>query len=285
MPTQLTMDWVTDALDQLMSAHSGVLLQMGNDLLVALAVTTLIIYSFKHGLHGGLLLFLTEYIFLLLIAGFLLRYYVVPIPFIGLSFHQLFPALAQDIAITIDVARMDVLFSKINAVLDPATGMKAPGALDFAMLPVYWLVEFGMWLIEAFMFIATAIGYIALGIGNLVGPIFIPFLIVPFLAHLFWNWMTFIWQYSFYRVAAAALLFVLSTMLNDFMDWTVHGDYSLGNWMMVMPEFIVGVLVSVYAILRLSAFVSDMFKGTSSAGSNVLAGLAVSSKALTKKAA
>jgi hypothetical protein len=271
MNPAVDMSWITDPIDQLTSQYSGLFLQYGNDLLWTLASVILIWYALKHGISGGLILFLMEYALTVLIAANILHYYSAPLPGVGLSFHQLFPAMAQELANNIDMKRLDVFFGKVGAVL---LGTHPPAQWDFAMYPVYWVVEFLMWIVQAALYGATGIGFIALGVGNLVGPLFVPFLIVPVLSHLFWNWLQFIWQYSFYRVAAAAVLFVISTALNNFLDNTVQGDYSLSNWLILMPKMIVLVGVSLWAVLRVTAFVSDLFKGTSSSGSNVLASLA-----------
>lgn len=269
------MSWITDPLDELTSMGSGLFLGIGNDILWIFAVIALIWYTIKHGLYGGLMAFLVDFTGNLLIAATLLHYYSAPIPGVGLSFHQLFPAVAQDWSNTIDMARLDIFFDKVGAVM---IGLREPTMLDWAMFPVYWLVELLMWIIQALLFGATSMGFVALGIGNMLGPIFIPFLIWPAMSHLFWNWIQYTLQYSFYRVAAAAVSFVFSTALNMFLDNTVHGDYSLAHWAIVMPKLIVLTVALTWSILRVTAFVSDLFKGTATAGSNLLGSIASSAR-------
>jgi type IV secretory pathway VirB6-like protein len=62
---------------------------------------------------------------------------------------------------------------------------------------------------QAAVFGVIAFGYVAAAIAVMLGPIFIPFYIVPELEWLFWGWFKSLVQYAFYPVVANAYLFVL----------------------------------------------------------------------------
>ena len=63
-----------------------------------------------------------------------------------------------------------------------------------------------------------AFGLIATGIAVLVGPVFIPFFLVPQMEWMFWGWLKSLLQYAFYQVIAQAFVFVGGTFLMNFLD-------------------------------------------------------------------
>ena len=66
---------------------------------------------------------------------------------------------------------------------------------------------------EAVAFAVIAYGYVAAAVCVLLGPIFIPFFIVPKIDLLFWGWLKAFIGFSFYQVVAAAFIFVFSKVL------------------------------------------------------------------------
>src|SRR5258706_7341553 len=52
----------------------------------------------------------------------------------------------------------------------------------------------------------------------MLGPVFIPFFIVPHMEWLFWGWLKALVQYAFYPVVANAFLFVFGNLLIHFVD-------------------------------------------------------------------
>lgn len=271
----LDMAWVTDPLDEITSLYSGTFVAWGTHMLWLIAGIVIILYAAKHGLTGGLFRFCLQYVPLVLLAANVLRYYDTPLPHTSLSVHQLFPSLATELGNTIDQARLSLMFGKVGLIL---SNMKQPGIGNMAALPVYWLVELFCWVIQALLFGAIAIGYVALGVGNLLGPLFIPWLVVPRVSFLFWNWLQFTMEYSFYKVVAAALSFIWSTTINTFIDRTVGLNYDLAHFAVIMPKMMVIMVAMTWSVLRVTALVADLFKGTSSGGSNMLTGIAAGAK-------
>jgi len=257
------MVWVTSTLDDFTTQYGEPIRTVGLEIFWPLVIIILVIYSIKHGLSGGLTLFLIQFVPMALVAANLLKYYYDPMPLIGVSVHSSFSVVARDIANIIDTQRMDVLFSRIGGIL---AGIQKPNMGDFVMLPIYFMVEMDMWLIEAALFGLTAFGFVALGIGSLLGPLFIPWMIVPKLSHYFWNWVEYMVQYAFYRVVAAALVFVISTFLTKFIDSTIAGNFSLAQFAVLMPRIIVVTIAALWLCLRMQGLLADLFKGGSSAG-------------------
>jgi hypothetical protein len=112
------------------------------------------------------------------------------------------------------------------------------------------------------------------GIGSLLGPLFIPFLVVPRLSWLFWNWLSFMLQYSFYQVVASALVFVWTNVLVNFIDRSVHGDYALAHFFILLVPLGMLNIGLIFSVFRITSFVSDLFKGTAAAGNNLAGSVA-----------
>lgn len=208
---------------------------------------------------------------LFLIAEALLRYYNAPLPWTSSNFHQLFPDTARQLAATIDLSSLNTLIAQINGIV---TGTERPGITDPLMLLIYGTILFDMILIEGILFAVTILGFVAIGIGSVLGPIFIPWLIVPRLSWLFWNWVQFMLQYSFYRVVASALTYVWTTVLVNFLSSTVHGNYSLAHFFLLIVPLGMLNIGMFYSVFKITSFVSDLFKGTAAAGSGLVGGVA-----------
>src|SRR5207302_6212659 len=71
---------------------------------------------------------------------------------------------------------------------------------------------------QASVFGVISFGYIAAAIAVMLGPVFIPFFIVPGMEWLFWGWLKSLIQYAFYPVVANAYLFVFGNVLIHFLD-------------------------------------------------------------------
>ena len=76
---------------------------------------------------------------------------------------------------------------------------------------------------QAIAIVVIAYGFIATAVCVLVGPIFIPFFIVPKLEWLFWGWFRCFIQYAFYQVIAAAVVFIIANLILGILDLQPKG--------------------------------------------------------------
>jgi hypothetical protein len=263
---------VTSAIDTLVSSGSGLFLSTGNQILTWIGVIMLAIYGLKWAAHSASrhhpefeFPAVIHFFALFLIAEVLMRYYSAPLPWTNVSVHQLLPESARQFAATIDLTIFDTLLGKMNAVVN---GTERPSIANPLMVGVYYLILIDMTVIEGVLFAVNILAFVFLGIGSLLGPIFIPWLIVPRLNWLFWNWVQFMLQYSFYRVVASALTYIWATVLVSFIDHSIHGDYSLAHFLVILVPLgmlNIGLAVSVF---KIGCVVSDLFKGAAAAGAS-----------------
>jgi hypothetical protein len=276
-----TVDYITNitsAIDSLVTSGGGLFLSTGNQILTAIGVIMLVVYGLKLAAesasrHHGEFPFpaLIQFFGLFLIAEALMRYYTAPLPWTSVSVAGLLPDTARYFSGTIDLSILNTLLDKMNAVV---SGTEKPSITSPLMVGVYYLILIDMTIIEGVLFAVNILAFVFIGIGTLLGPLFIPWLIVPRLNWLFWNWVQFMLQYSFYRVAASALTFIWATVLANFIDKSVHGDYTLAHFLILLVPLGVlniGLMVSVF---KIGGVVSDLFKGVAAAGSNFAGALA-----------
>ena len=104
-------------------------------------------------------------------------------------------------------------------------------------------------LAKALSLAVIAFGLIASAVCGLLGPIFVPFFIVPKLDWLFWGWLKSFIQYSFMIVIANAFIFVFEKFLSRYLqtlppglrleDQLLYGVHAV----MILITFTVGVLL------------------------------------------
>ena len=108
----------------------------------------------------------------------------------------------------------DIFYVFLDRRLD---GLRAYELADHFMQPDAWstLANLNYWtvllliaLAKALSLAVIAFGLIASAVCALLGPIFVPFFIVPKLEFLFWGWLKSFIQYSFIPVVAIAFLMI-----------------------------------------------------------------------------
>ena len=134
--------------------------------------------------------------------------------------------------------------------------------------------------------IVIAFGIIATAVCVLLGPVFIPFFIVPQLDWLFWGWFKCFIQYSFYQVVAAAVIFIIGNILTSFLTFYNGQPMTIDRQgALIAPLFIV-TIASVYVLLKVPVLTSHIFSGSAGSRSSGLArkGLQMSNHAAPNEA-
>jgi type IV secretory pathway VirB6-like protein len=104
----------------------------------------------------------------------------------------------------------------------------------------------------------VAFGLIASAVCALVGPLFVPFFIVPKLDWLFWSWFKAFIQYSFIPVVAFAFLMIFERFIYQYLTTVPTGiteDYYLVyglQALVIIGVFCLGVLL--VPVLTVSIF-------------------------------
>jgi len=186
---------------------------------------------------------------LLLVIAFgyaMIAYYDAPIPGLDLSFSNLITDQAAYLARVLSAQSIQDAQQSLNtfwnALEQPDPWSILANLLYWTMLVAIGLAQFALLFVVSFSMIASAI-------CALVGPLFVPFFIVPTLEWLFWNWLKAFIQYSFMLVVANAFIFVFERFLSGYLqtlppglrleEQLLYGVHAV----MILVTFTVGVLL------------------------------------------
>jgi hypothetical protein len=194
----------------------------------------------------------------ILFVSFALRYYVTPIPRMGVSFPDFFTSMGRELAGVITLTDLDLLLGQIN---DCIEGMQHPPAWNFFGLIVYFFVLFAMSVLDTVLFVVVSFSFYAVAIGKAFGSILITMLLLPGWSQKFWNWVDFMFVYSMYRPVAAAAVLVLSNFLVNFFQNTMHGQYDLGHLSGLMAFLVLSIFGSVILAAKTPHLTVELFGG------------------------
>src|SRR5260370_21993721 len=201
-------------LTQLMTEHAGMFESIGNNMFRAFATILTGWFGVKSALrsasagHGPAFHFDHFASLLMTIAfGFgMITFYSHPIPGFGVSFYHLIIDQGLDLANQLNHSLVQEIWDRLTGLY---WGMETPAltiALNVLEILRYLVTVLCLLAAQAAVFILIAFGYVAAAIALLLGPIFIPFFIVPHMEWLFWGWLKSLIQYAFYPSVAHAYL-------------------------------------------------------------------------------
>jgi hypothetical protein len=120
---------------------------------------------------------------------------------------------------------------------------------------------------QAISIVVIAYGFIATAVCVLVGPIFLPFFIVPKLEWLFWGWLRCFLQYAFYEVIAAAVVYIIGNLIIGVL--TLQGTGTISTLQLIgwFPVLLITFVASIYVLLKVPALTNHIFSGTAGGSS------------------
>ena len=258
------LQFIFQAINNLLTQNLGFFDTMGQNLFRSFATILIAWYGIKSALSaaGGKHPFhFDNFASLLLTISFgfaMVNYYSTPIPGVGASFHNLVTDEAQFLAAKIDQAQLQTV---IERVADFETRLDSPGWGDLVGTAIYVVVIILLATAQAIAIVVIAYGFIATAVCVLVGPVFIPFFIVPKLEWLFWGWLRAFIQYAFYQVIAAAVVFIIGNLILGVLKLPT-GTISTVQLMGWFPVLFITFLGSIYALLKIPALTNHIFSGT-----------------------
>jgi type IV secretory pathway VirB6-like protein len=273
------LQFIFQAIGNLLTENLGFFDTMGQNLFRTFATILVVWYGVKSALAaaGGKHPFqFDNFASLLLTVSFgfaMVNYYTAPIPGIGSSFHNLVTNESQFLANKINQTELQTVIEHVN---DFEARMDAPGVTDLLGTVFYAVVIILLAAAQAVAIVVIAYGFIATAVCVLLGPVFIPFFIVPKLEWLFWGWLRCFVQYAFYQVIAAAVVFIIGNLILGILGLQPVGAISTVQLMEEFPVLFITFLASIYALLKVPALTNHIFSGTAGGSSAGLLGNLVS---------
>jgi len=253
MPPQPALNLVPtiqQAITGLLTTYEPTFLRFGYELFLSLATVLIAWQGIKMMFSQAPLndqLF--EFARLLLFISFgyaFIEYYETPLPGVGVSFSNLITNQAFYFQSVLNARAFDNLYHHLD---DLSGHFLQPDPWSILANLLYWTVLLMVALAKAISLAVIAFGLIASAVCGLLGPIFVPFFIVPKLDWLFWGWLKAFLQYSFIPVVAIAFLMIFEQFIYRYVTTlppTVipaeYGIYAL-QAIAVIVTFVVGMLL------------------------------------------
>jgi hypothetical protein len=260
------LQFIFQAIINLLTENLGFFDAMGQNLFRTFATILVVWYGVKSALAaaGGKHPFhFDNFASLLLTISFgfaMVNYYSAPIPGVGTSFHNLVTNESQFLANKINQAELQTVIEHVN---DYEARIDAPGVTDLLGTILYTVVIVLLAAAQAVAIVVIAYGFIATAVCVLLGPVFIPFFIVPKLEWLFWGWFRCFVQYAFYQVVASAVVFVIGNLIMGILGLQPAGAISTIQLIEEFPVLLITFLASIYALLKVPTLTNHIFSGTS----------------------
>ncbi len=179
----------------------------------------------------------------------MLQFYRSPLPGAGLSVPELITRMGPWLQGVIGGNTLDRLWQQMELAIGAWTGLFTRGqAVGGVFMAVWRTVTDPMAVVDAVFDLAVTVvmmsitllsllvvfavgqgqvmwAQIALGIAVMLGPVFIPWIVVPPLSFLFWGWFRTVINYSLYAAVAAAVFQVVGEIgIFALQGWT--GDFT-----------------------------------------------------------
>jgi type IV secretory pathway VirB6-like protein len=127
------------------------------------------------------------------------------LPGIGVSFSNLITDQAFYFESVLEARAFDNIYRHFD---DLSDRFMQPDAWSILANLIYWMLLLLLAFAKAVSMAVIAFGLIASAVCALLGPLFVPFFIIPKLDWLFWGWFKSFIQYSFIPVVAIAFLMI-----------------------------------------------------------------------------
>jgi hypothetical protein len=267
MPPE-TMNDLFAFLTNLMTTHAAMFETLGMNLFRSLAIILIVWFGAKSALASASGRFgfqLDHFASLLLTIAFgygMITFYSKPIPGMGISFYHLIVDQGTNLANALNNGIVSELWTRLNNIYFETEQPGLSITINVLEIIRYAVTILALAAAEIASFVVIAFGYIAVAVSVLLGPIFIPFFIVPKLEWLFWGWLKSLLQYAFYPVVANAYIFVFGQLLIHFVD-SHPPPYDGATLAVLFLPLLFLLIAFTWGVLLIPSLVSSLFTGRS----------------------
>lgn len=253
---------VTQAVTNAVTSYEPVFLSQGVSVFRYIADIRIFWEGFKIAFPSAGPSKLAESLVLISITYAALTFYSAPFPGTSKGLTKTITDAGLTLAQQIDTASEQNVGVALANAMGENSGSAWDAVTNGAAFVRYWILEAVVIVMQAAILAVIAVGFIFVGVCVLTGPIFIPFLLIPGLEWLATGWFRCFIQYSFYPVIGNAVVFIIAQVWMNYMS-----QYSFPMDTQTIAAALTGfatmAIASVYMILKVPAFVSNHFSGSS----------------------
>lgn len=196
----------------------------------------------------------------LLICYTMLSCYTAPIPGIGVSFIHMILDQVQSMVATLDQTSMQGLMESLNGL---ESNLPAPSPLAILEIIRFLVLVICIAAAQAVTLSVVMYGYVATAVIILLGPLFIPFKIVPQMEWMFWGWFRAFIQYAFYQLVASAYVFVFGQFLMRLLGSLAAGPLSSSDVNVLFIPLLLTLVTFTLGTMKVPALTHAIFSGRS----------------------
>jgi hypothetical protein len=259
--------YIAQACQTLAATVAPSITAIGVHIVLALATIMMVWFGVQEALasaHGGPGFSMGRFLNLFMLLTFayvMVNYYDSSIPGLGFSIKGFIDGGTINLVNLIGSDGSNTMLNEIHQ----ASSKTGPSILNTVMNPyyaiVYFAVQFLLAMLAAIVSAIVAYGAIAATIIGVLGPIFIPFLVVDKLDWLFWGWLKAYLGFSFYKVVAAATMNVLSHVLTNYYIQLGQSVSDPSTIVQTLPLLVLLVLVNIYILFKIPTMTHSLFTG------------------------
>src|SRR5262245_38474563 len=254
---------ITAAVLDLLTRDGDIFLRLGTNLYRGIATILVVWFGLRAAMtsaehHGGL--HLASFVSLILTIAFgftMMTYYRQPIPGLGISFTQLLTDQPIYLARRLEATQVQRLSDRLNELY---LSLEQPMLFNVSAIVGYFLVALAVTAARVALLAVIAFGLVATGVAVLVGPVFIPFFLIPQMDWVFWGWLKSLLQYAFYQVIAQAFVFIFGSFLINFLD-AFPPPYTVDRILVGGFHLIFLLFAFTYGLLKVPSLTASLFSG------------------------
>jgi len=252
---------IQQAITTLLTTYEPEFLRIGYSMFISFA-TILIVWQgirmmFEQGSLGDQMFDFAKLLLFISFGYTLIAFYESPIPGIGVSFSNLVTDQAHAFANILDARSLELVFDHLDTLW---AQFVQPDAWSILANLLYWLLLIVVTIAKVISLAIVAFGLIASAVCALVGPIFVPFFIVPKLDWLFWSWFKAFIQYSFVPVIAFAFLMIFERFIYQYLT-TLPPGITEDLYLVYGVQALVIIGVFSLGIFLVPSLTSSIFSG------------------------
>jgi hypothetical protein len=250
---------VYNGINQLLGQHASMFESMGMNLFRAFALIIIVWFGLQSALAGtgfnwarfsGLL---QELLFVYVMLAF----YTVPIPGFGVSFTDLVLNQVQFMVAQLDQSRVQQIMETLNTI---DQNLPFPTPYELLQIVRFFIIEGCVIVAQAVTLAVVMFGYVATAVIVLLGPLFIPFKIVPQMEWMFWGWFRAFIQFAFYQLVASAYVFVFGGFLTQFLGAQAT-QISASDMGYIFVPLVLTLVTFVMGMIKIPALTFSIFAG------------------------
>lgn len=263
--------YIVEGINALSARTSQPFLDSGFQMLHALIVFRLTIfgmYAMRYRSLDGVMSGLADLVVKIGICMLLMTFYVTPAPASlgGMTFPDLIVNQMIWMTQQLDAGMIQSAADHLQELL---AKFMQPGWLNFAAILNYLVLFIGVVAGTVLALMQVALPMIGVAVLKLLGPFFIPFILVPGFDRWFHGWFSFLVENAMTPVVAVAFLNVMEVVIFNFV--TVTPDVITEDAYPIYMVTGLAVVISFdYAMWKVGSFTAAIFRGGSGGSSDAL---------------